>query len=247
MVLDGQGAAGGRGIEMQGSANFNNKLVTKLVCAPDDIMNFLEACAMGSIDRVDKLLEKGVDVNATGTPSSPDLLASTTGLMMAAMSNQVDVMERLLRQDKLDVNKRGMQENTALTFAAGQGYKDIVLLLLRSGADPALTNSAGKSSLGLAADHTGMEVFIEICNQLVGAGCTGTDKDWAVLMKHPKKKLLVMMEMLRTTNERGSLRFLARKQVLETLIKVNTGKNPGSCIDKLEIPRNMKQYIKHPV
>ena len=60
MVLEGQGGGGGMGIEMQGNTNFNNKLVTKLGCAPADIMNFLEACAMGSIDRLDKLLEKGV-------------------------------------------------------------------------------------------------------------------------------------------------------------------------------------------
>jgi len=235
------------GIEMQGNTNFNNKLVTKLGCAPADIMNFLEACAMGSIDRLDKLLEKGVDVNTTGTPSSPDLLASTTGLMMAAMSKQVEVVERLLQVDQLDVNKRGMQDNTALTYAAGQGYKDIVLLLLRSGADPAVTNSSGKSGLGLAADHTGMEVFIEVAKHLIGAGCTGTDKDWDILTKHPRKKMLVMMEVLRTNKERLSLRFLARRQVLKNLIQANAGKNPGSCIEKLEIPKNMQQYLQHPV
>ena len=60
MVVEGQGVGGGRGIEMQGNASFNNKLVTKLSCAPADIMNFLEACAMGNVDRVNKLLEKGV-------------------------------------------------------------------------------------------------------------------------------------------------------------------------------------------
>merc|ERR1719309_1208527 len=55
-----------RGINMQGAASFNNKLVTKLSCAPADIMVFLEACAMGNIDRVNELIEKGVDVNTTG-------------------------------------------------------------------------------------------------------------------------------------------------------------------------------------
>ena len=59
-------------------------------------------------------------MNTTGTPSSPDVLATTSGLMMAAMSNQVEVVERLLELDHLDVNMRGMQENTALTFAASQ-------------------------------------------------------------------------------------------------------------------------------
>jgi len=210
-------------------------------------MVFLEACAMGNLDRVDKLLEKGVDVNTTGTPSSPDVLSTTSGLMMAAMSNQVEVVERLLKEESLDVNMVGMQGNTALTFAAGQGYKDIVLALLMSGGDPTVINSSGKSCLGLAASHNKFETFIEICNPLVLAGCTGTDKDWEVLTSHPRKKLVVMMEVLRTVNHRFSLRFLARKQVMDTLIRANAGRNPGVCIDKLEIPRNMQQYLKHPV
>ena len=49
MVVEGAG----RGIDMQGSASFNNKLVTKLSCAPADIMVFLEACAMGNVDRIE--------------------------------------------------------------------------------------------------------------------------------------------------------------------------------------------------
>ena len=56
MVVEGAG----RGIDMQGSASFNNKVVTKLSCAPADIMVFLEACAMGNVDRIEQLLEKGV-------------------------------------------------------------------------------------------------------------------------------------------------------------------------------------------
>ena len=61
MVGEGQGAGGGgRGIQMEGGGSFNNKLVSKLSCAPGDIMVFLEACAMGNVDRVEQLLEKGV-------------------------------------------------------------------------------------------------------------------------------------------------------------------------------------------
>ena len=71
------------------------------------------------------------DVNTRGTPSSADVLSSTSGLMMAAMSNQAEVVERLLRVETVDVNMRGMQENTALSFAAGQvsGNHTVVLYL----------------------------------------------------------------------------------------------------------------------
>ena len=82
----------GRGIHIDGHASFNNRLVTRLNSAPSDLMHFLEACAMGNIDRVNCLIEKGVDVNTTGTPNSPDVLSGTSGLMMAAMSNQVVIV-----------------------------------------------------------------------------------------------------------------------------------------------------------
>ena len=42
--------------------------------------------------------------------------------MMAAMSNQAEVVERLVKLAECDINMRGLGLNTALTFAAGQGY-----------------------------------------------------------------------------------------------------------------------------
>ena len=98
----------------------------------------------------------------------------------------------------------------------------------------------------------------------MGVGCTGTDKDWDVLTGDPRKKLLVMMEVLRTAKERMTLRytatkirldyifisccrFLARKRVVQSLMEGSVGKNPGSRLKELEIPVNLKQYIRHPV
>ena len=175
----------GPGIHMDGHASFNSRLISRLSAAPSDMMVFLEACAMGNISRVDSLLAKGVDVNTTGTPTA-DLLSGTSGLMMAAMSNQIEVVERLVRREELDINRKGLGQNSALTFAASQGYTAILLLLLRSGADPHSSNSSGKTSLGLAADHVGMEDFMEIASNLVLAGCVGSDQDWEVLTRHPR-------------------------------------------------------------
>ena len=79
----------GRGIHIDGHANFNNRLISRLNNAPSDLMHFLEACAMGNLERVENLIAKGVDINTTGTPNSPDVLSGTSGLMMASMSNQV--------------------------------------------------------------------------------------------------------------------------------------------------------------
>ena len=217
-----QGPQGpGRGIHIAGHANFNNRLMSRLSLAPADLMHFLEACAMGNLARVESLLERGVEVNTTGVPDTGDsVLSGTTGLMMAAMSGQTEVVERLIRLPELDINRRGLGQNSALTFAAGQGNTEILLTLLRSGlkicnsslqssvsgADPNVTNSSGKTSLGLAADHVEMSDFMDISANLVAAGCVGTTEDWEVLARHPRKKLFVMMEVLRSFNQRISLR-----------------------------------------
>ena len=37
-----------------------SQLQTCLKSAPTDIMDFIEACTMGNVDRVEKLIEKGV-------------------------------------------------------------------------------------------------------------------------------------------------------------------------------------------
>ena len=82
-------SATGRGILMDGHTGFNNRLISRLSAAPGDLMHFLEACAMGNMSRVETLINKGVDINTTGTPGNPGVLSGTSGLMMAAMSNQV--------------------------------------------------------------------------------------------------------------------------------------------------------------
>ena len=87
----------------------------------------------------------------------------------------------------------------------------MVVALLRTGADPSVCNTAGKSSLGLAADHASLESFLEICSNLVGAGWAGSDQDWKLLDKHPRHKLLVMMELLRTQRDRQTLRYCCFK------------------------------------
>merc|ERR1712203_301991 len=208
-------------------------------------MGFLEACAMGNQSRVEELLEKGVDVNTVGVPSSQDALTNTSGLMIATMAQQVDVVERLLAEEDVDVDRRGKNGETALTIAALQGSDECVSLLLRAGASVNSVNDSGKSALGLAADHARMEDFLEIAGSLVIAGCRGTDKDWAILGKFPQKKLLVLLEELRTHKERNTLKYLARRAVMKELRSACV--NPGARIRELELPRNLQEYLRHPV
>merc|ERR1712203_445684 len=210
-------------------------------------MGFLEACAMGNQARGEELLEKGVDVNTVGVPSSQDALTNASGLMIATMAQQVDVVERLLAEEDVDVDRRGKNGETALTIAALQGSDECVSLLLRAGADVTSVNDSGKSALGLSADHALMEDFLEIAGSLVIAGCRGTDKDWAILGKYPQKKLLVLLEELRTHRERNTLKYLARGAVMRELLIANVRSNPGARISQLEIPGNLREYLRHPV
>jgi len=248
MVLEDERT--GRGIPHI-SGGFNSKLVARLNRAPGDIMGFLEACAMGNQARVEELLEKGVDVNTTGVPSDSalpsDVLSSTSGLMIATMAQQVEVVERLLEEKDLDVDRRGKNGETALTIGALQGSDECVSLLLRAGADVTSVNDSGKSALGLAADHARMEDFLEIAGSLVIAGCRGTDKDWEILGKYPQKKLLVLLEELRSYKERNTLKYLARRAVMNALRFSCAQSNPGARISQLELPRNLKDYLHHPV
>ena len=88
--------------------------------------------------------------------------------------------------------------------------------------------------------------------------------------KYPQKKLLVLLEELRTHRERNTLklvltiscyvtteqflknamiclRYLARGAVMRELLIANVRSNPGARISQLEIPGNLHEYLRHPV
>ncbi|XP_023344967.1 protein phosphatase 1 regulatory subunit 12A isoform X2 [Eurytemora carolleeae] len=200
---------------------FNQRLEHRLMHAPSDLMNFLEACTMGNTERVVHLIEKGVDVNKKGENGA-------TGLMLAAMSNQIEVMTVLLSLQYTDINKTGLQQNTALMYSAMQGSFSGVKLLLAAGSNTATTNTSGKSCLGLAADHTDLITYLEVLN------------------KHPEKKLITIMEIFRTKPLRSSLRYLSRQAVLKHLLADVRGGNPSFLFSKLQLPRSLVQYLRHP-
>merc|ERR1711994_1092347 len=147
-----------------------SQLQTCLKSAPTDIMDFIEACTMGNVDRVEKLIEKGVDVNQKGEWGN-------SGLMMAAMENQVEVLDCLLRLDNIDVNMTAIQGNTALTYAAAQGNSIAVSQLVKSGANVSVTTTSGKTSISLATSRANLATFLDVVGILVMAGCKPTKAD----------------------------------------------------------------------
>lgn len=120
----------------------------------------LQSAYENDLAGVEKLLQKGADVNAANdlgatplwaacqngsaamvrlllnagaNPNAP-LLKGETPLMVAARGGFVEVAEQLIAR-KADLNARGARGQTALMWAVAQKHPDIVKVLLASGAD----------------------------------------------------------------------------------------------------------------
>src|SRR5437764_2789400 len=74
-----------------------------------------------------------------------DARPEMTELMMAASRGDYPTAERLV--NACDVNARDQFGNTALIYAAAGGHAEVLRLLLRAGADPALRNEADADAL----------------------------------------------------------------------------------------------------
>ena len=59
----GVGGRSGRGIQMHGAGSFNNKLVTRLSCAPADLMVFLEAALHSQLNDSERLFVSVIESN----------------------------------------------------------------------------------------------------------------------------------------------------------------------------------------
>ena len=95
------------------------------------------AAEAGSYYAVRSLVEAGANVNNT------DMSYGRTALHIAVEGGHKDIVEFLLKNTKIDVNKRNFSGNTALHTAVvtpGTKAKEICALLLKYGADPYIRN-----------------------------------------------------------------------------------------------------------
>lgn len=112
--------------------------------AVDQIQSALIAAArFGNPVAVPFLVSRGAD---------PNLPAGVNGwppLLHAIHKDQPQSAEALINAGA-KVNYRQSNGETPLMMAAGYGYRDVVQILLNSGADPALKNAAGNTALDFA-------------------------------------------------------------------------------------------------
>lgn len=144
---------------------------------------YLDAALEGKISIVEKAIDNGTNVNATGPNGN-------TALMLAAFNGNTDVVDLLIQNDAevniKDENKRtaliyaasgnnpetvqrlidadadidhadGVEKFTALMFAAAEGQTEVVKKLLDAGADKTLTDKDGDTALDFARNNNHKE------------------------------------------------------------------------------------------
>ncbi|XP_011644523.1 nuclear factor NF-kappa-B p100 subunit isoform X2 [Pogonomyrmex barbatus] len=104
----------------------------------------LLAAKAGNYHAICSLVKAGADVNST------DMSYGRTALHIAVEGGHKDIVKFLLKNTKIDVNKRNFSGNTALHTAVvipGTIAKEICALLLEHGADPYIRNYNRDSSI----------------------------------------------------------------------------------------------------
>ena len=77
----------------------------------------------------------------------------------ACRNGQKSIAQIFLKKGGIDVNKRDAEGNTPLYYACLKGYRDLVLLLLDSGADVSVTNNRSETPLHAAARSGNKEII----------------------------------------------------------------------------------------
>ncbi len=118
----------------------------------DDVFMLMNYIAVNHVEEVNRLLEKGVDVNSKAR-------GGMTPLMLAAsVGNRMKIMDILLAKGA-EVNAKSDSDMTPLMFAIGF---DEAKLLLEKGAEVNAKNDEGKTTLILAVEKYQTEEFINL-------------------------------------------------------------------------------------
>jgi len=107
----------------------DRRIIYTLTESSEPPLSLQEAAAIGDVELVRSLLDKGVGVD------SWDDSLKKTALQRAAMSGHKDVVELLLAKGARIDAQEGWPGGTSLDYAAENGHKEIAELLIAKGAD----------------------------------------------------------------------------------------------------------------
>ncbi|KAJ7344577.1 hypothetical protein JRQ81_000527 [Phrynocephalus forsythii] len=136
----------------------------------EDYSNFdiVKATQYGLLERCQELVEAGYDVR------QPDK-ENVTLLHWAAINNRLDLVKFFISKGAVVDQLGGDLNSTPLHWAIRQGHLSMVILLLKFGADPALIDGEGYSSLHLAVLFQHMPVIAYLISK--GQSIDTTDRN----------------------------------------------------------------------
>ncbi|XP_067668045.1 ankyrin repeat domain-containing protein 50-like [Haliotis asinina] len=113
----------------------------------------------------DLLVTKGADVNVVDDDGD-------NVLHSACLSGHVDIVSRILKLQKVDINRRGQCGRTPLMMAARMGDREIFDLLVKEGADATLVDGDSNTILHLASEGGNVNIVkyaLEVKNMDINA------------------------------------------------------------------------------
>lgn len=125
-------------------------------------LTLIKAAERGDTATVHRLLDDGVDINATVDGRYP-----WTPLMHAAFEGH-EVTVRALLDRGANPNHEDLDGAMAITVAAGRGHWSVVQLLAGRGANPRHMGALGKSAIELARDRGMHELARELDSLQMG-------------------------------------------------------------------------------
>jgi ankyrin repeat protein len=113
-------------------------------------LDLLQAASDGNLQGVQACLATGVDVNAKNAEG-------WTALMIATLKGYREIVQTLLKQDRVQVNARSHHGWTALRYAISVGDSETLRILLAAGAEVNAPDHDGWTALMQAAGEGNLE------------------------------------------------------------------------------------------
>ncbi len=144
-------------------------------------------------------------------------------LFRAVKLNQLELVTNIIKKDKSIINNQDKDENTPLHIAAQNGHRDIVTLLLQSGARTDIRNKKGSYAASSAAKGQSwdcIEAFITECEVSIEQSTQGDGQALISVCKHKQYDL--------------AMSILKRKPAVDAFMDQKTNNQPihFAVIDK---------------
>ena len=188
-----------------------------------------DACKNGHIENVKLLIEHGADINFVGMYKGP--------LFNAVKNNHQEIVDYLLQQWNIDVNKQTLLDRLSPLHAAAKTNNIVyVKQLLMHGADPTTISSQHRIPADLSTNNEIKQLLSQYqseINELLTAMVNNKIDD---IKKYIRKKGKQDVEVFKTKTKFGSLLHIAASLSNSTIISMLLHK--GHPIDCTWAPSN---------